>query len=175
MIPRLKTDGYVDGVRRCNFGGGGSSSSSTTQQTTNNMFDNRQTNDNRTTNTSTSTTNSDSRQFVDSRNLSDNSTTTNNITSIDAGAVDLAKSIGNNAITSNATNTDKLLSAATMLFSQQQNALDANVNLAKSLAGTAQSAYSDAASTAAGNKPILYGALAVMAMIAASFFGKKSS
>jgi hypothetical protein len=188
--------GFFSGLSDALFGGGGSNAS-TTQNTSDTQSTNTVTNtDNRVTSSnSNNTSNVDSRSWIDSRNLADYSTSTldsNNtdsrswtdsrnlgdystttITSIDAGAVDLAKSIGNNAITSNSTNTNALFAAADKLFGMQQSALDANVSLAKSLAGTAQTAYSDAASTAQGNKPVLYGALAVMALIAASFFRKK--
>lgn len=181
MLIRSKHDGWVEGVRRCNFGGGGSSSSSSSQTTNN--YDQHQVNttDARTTNTSTSY--SDSRQYVDSRNLSDNSSTSysdsrnlsdnSTVTYIDAGAVALAKDIGTTALTTNASNTDHLLSVADKLFSQQDAALKASTDLTKSLAGTAASAYADASAQSSGNKNLILAGMAVVGLAAVSMFGKK--
>lgn len=96
----------------------------------------------------------------------------NNTTNVDAGALKVAESISNNAITTNATNADKLLTVANNLFSQQTKALDTNVQLAKTLAGTAQTAYQDAASQASGNKNLILAGMAVVGLAVVSMFKK---
>lgn len=135
------------------FGGGDSSSSST----------------------NTTTNNTDRRQVVDGGSVgvsSDSSTV--NVSSIDAGAVQAGTNVALAGISTNATNVDHLLAAADKLFSQQQNALDANVQLTKSLASTAQAAYADASANAQGNKPIVYAVVAVIGIAAVTYLGKKT-
>ena len=113
--------------------------------------------------TTTTTQNTDKRMVTDGGSVgisSDSSTV--NFTSLDAGSIKSGENIALAGISTNATNVDHLLAAADKLFSQQQNALDANVQLTKSLASTAQAAYADASANAQGNKPIVYAVVAVI-------------
>lgn len=115
--------------------------------------------------TSTTTTNTDKRQVVDGGAVgisSDQSTVTFNQQTTDQGSVNAGRDVALAGIATNATNVDHLLAAAEKLFTQQQNALDMNANLTKSLAATAQAAYADASSNAQGNKPIVYAVVAVI-------------
>lgn len=143
-----------DGVTRreagrviCGGGGGGSSSASTS--------------------TSTETNNIDNRSVLDGNAQGVSVVGTGNSISLtDHGAV-LA------ALTANSTNTDHLLATAEHLFTQQQDALDANVDLTGKLAATAQQAYADAANQASGNKQLILAAMAVVAIVAFVSLGKK--
>lgn len=142
--------GYV-----CGGGGGGGNTSSKSD-------------------TSNTTNNTDRRQVVDGGSVGV-SGDGNNVTvqAIDAGAVKAGADIALSAIATNATNTDHLLAAASTLFKQQQDALAANVDLAKTLTTTATAAYADAASQAQGNKNLVYAGLAVVALAGIAFIGKK--
>jgi hypothetical protein len=134
-------------------GGGGDSSSSSTQNTTTNQYDQR--------------------SITDARQEVTNTTTTNNITTLDAGAIEAGKSVALSSIANNSTNTANLLAVADKLFSQTTKTLEANTQLAGTLASGARQAYSDATSQAAGNKNLVYAGLAVVGIAAFSFFGKK--
>lgn len=134
-------------------GGGGDSSSSSTQNTTTNQYDQRAITDARQTNTTTNTT--------------------TNITALDGGAIDASKSIALAGIANNSTNTAALFAVADKLFSQTAKTLDANTQLAGTLASGANKAYADATSQATGNKNLVYAGLAVVGLAAFSFFGKK--
>ena len=127
--------------------------------------------------TSTTTNNLDKRQVVDGGAVgisSDQSTVTFNQQTLDAGAIQAGASVALAGISSNATNVDHLLAAANKLFTQQQNALDMNTQLTKSLASTAQAAYADAAANAQGNKPIVYAVVAVIGIAMVSMAKKKA-
>lgn len=113
--------------------------------------------------TNTTTNSTDRRQVVDGGSVgvsSDSSTVT--VNSLDAGAIAAGTNVALASVATNATNVDHLLAAADKLFTQQQNALDLNANLTKSLAATAQQAYADASANAQGNKPIVYAVVAVI-------------
>ena len=113
--------------------------------------------------TTTTTQNTDKRMVTDGGSVgisSDSSTV--NFTSLDAGSIKSGENIALAGISTNATNVDHLLAAADKLFTQQQNALDANTKLTASLASTAQAAYADASANAQGNKPIVYAVVAVI-------------
>jgi hypothetical protein len=128
----------------CGFGGSSSSSSPTTTQTTN--IDKRLVTDNGATAIS-----------------ADNST----ITMTDNGAVKAA-------LDSSTTNFSTLLDTVKVLGAGAVNSLQANVQLAKDLNSGTQSAYADAANQASGNKTLLYGGLAVLAMVGLSIAMKKA-
>lgn len=171
----------------CGFGGD-SSSSNTNQQITNTyQYDQRQIYDQRQNNTSQSWTNNqtDSRAFTTNNtsnqsdvgntttSLTDSNNTTNNLTVLDAGAISAGKDIALSGISNNATNTDHLLTVADNLFSKTTSMLDANTKLAASLASGANQAYADATSQATGNKNLVYAGMAVVGIVAVSFFWKK--
>ena len=125
--------------------------------------------------TSTTTNSTDRRQVVDGGSVgvsSDSSTV--NVTSLDQGAIQAGTNVALAGIASNATNVDHLLAAADKLFTQQQNALDMNTQLPKSLASTAQAAYADASANAQGNKPIVYAVVAVIGIAMVSMAKKKA-
>lgn len=141
------------GGRACPHFGGDSSSASTTQSTTNNT---------------------DKRQVLDGGavGVSNDGGGTISLALTDQGAVRGGLDTANRALASNATNFEHLLSAADALYSKTQSSLDANVKLAGTLAGTAQTAYADAANQASGNKSLIMVAIVVVGVVAALAFGK---
>lgn len=131
----------------CLGGGGGSSSSSTS--------------------TNTVTNNTDKRVVADGGStVASIDGNGNSLTLTDSGAVKAGASLGLAAIGANSTNLDHLLATADHLISQQQNGMQASIDLTKSLAGTAQTAYADAANQASGNKQLILAAMAVVAVVA---------
>lgn len=80
--------------------------------------------------------------------------------------------VARQSLTTNATNTDHLFDLAEVLFKSQQDMQNANLNLTKSLAGTAQTAYADASAQASGNKNLILAALAVVGIAAVSVMGR---
>lgn len=168
-------------------GGGGSSSSSQATSTTTNNTDKRMvldggaigiSNDGGNISTSTSNAFTDARTtssaFTDARNLSDASTNnSNNVTNtVDSKSIDAGRQIALSGITNNSTNLDHLLSTADHLISQQQAGLQMSTDLTKSLAGTAQTAYADAANQSSGNKQLIMAAMAVVGVVAFSSLRK---
>lgn len=138
-------------------GGGGSSQANTT--------------------TTTTTQNTDKRMVLDGSSVGvsadGGSAVTINNTSTDQGAIKGAGDIALAAIGSNSTNFDHLLATADHLMTQQQSALDANTSLTRDLAGTAQTAYADAAAQASGNKNLILMGMAVVGVVAFTALGKK--
>lgn len=136
-------------------GGGGSSQANTT--------------------TTTSTQNTDKRMVLDgsSVGVSADGGSAVTINTSDQGAIKGASDIALASIGSNSTNLDHLLATADHLFTQQQSALDANTNLTRDLAGTAQTAYADAAAQASGNKNLILMGMAVVGVVAFTALGKK--
>jgi len=118
---------------------------------------------------SSSTTNIDKRLVTDngSTGISSDSSTFN-ISNTDNGAVVAA-------LNSSTLNFATLMDTVKVLGQGAVNSLQANVALAKELSGTSQAAYTDAASQASGNKSLMYGVLAVLAMIALSMTLKKKA
>lgn len=135
------------------FGGGGGSSASTS-------------------NASTSTSNTDKRMVLDGASIGvsadggSNVTVYKTVNSIDAGAVQAGANVALSALSSNSTNLDHLLATADHLLTQQQKSLDANVKLTGELAGTAQTAYADAAAQSSGNKNLILAGMAVVGIVA---------
>lgn len=130
--------------------------------------------------TATTTTNTDKRLVVDggSLGISNDGALTYSSTdarqwsdssthyTTDAGAVAAGRAIALSGIAANSTNADHLYALADHLFSNQENALAANVKLTGSLAATAQTAYSDASNQASGNKQLILAAMAVVGVVA---------
>ena len=134
-------------------GGGGSSSSSTSNATT--------------------TNNTDKRLVVDGGSYgvsADNSSVS--IQTSDMGAIQGAGQIALASLNTNSNNFDHLLSTADHLLTQQQKGIESASSLTKSLAGTAQQAYSDAANQASGNKQLILAAMAVVAVVAFTSLNK---
>lgn len=158
---------HAVGGRACPQFGGDSSSSSASSNTSYNT---------------TTTNNTDARMVLDngSFGLSNHGGTlaysqTDNSTKIstDQGAVSAGRDIALAGLNTNANNVDHLLQVADHLMTQQQSALDANVNLTRQLAGTAQTAYADASAQAAGNKNLILAGMAVVAVVGVMAVGKK--
>lgn len=149
MIPSFEQRHSAGGIACPMLGGGGGSSSSQA-------------------NTSTNTTNTDKRLVVDGASIGVSADGGSSVTvnSLDGGAIQGAGQIALASIASNSTNIDHLFSVADHLFTQQQNALDANVNLTGKLAATAQTAYADATNAASGNKQLILAAMAVVGVVA---------
>jgi hypothetical protein len=151
--------------------GGDSSSSSTTLQTTNN-YDQRRVQD-----ASVGGTLLDHSQQTQIDNRVDNrgGVAGNGNTSVvtDLGAVQAGTGVALSALNKNAHNIDTLLATADHLFTQQQSSLDANVNLTRQLASTAQTAYSDAAAGASGQKNLILAGIAVVGIVAFTALSKK--
>lgn len=142
-------------ARPC-FGGGGGSSSSAQ-------------------NTTTTTNNTDKRLVTDGSSTgvsADNSSVSITQNTTDAGAIQAGTSVALASIGSNANSLDHLLATADHLISQQQNSQQASMDLTKALAGTAQTAYSDAANQASGNKQLILAAIAVVGVVAFSSLRK---
>ncbi|WP_417283550.1 hypothetical protein, partial [Comamonas sp.] len=128
----------------------------------------------------TTTNNTDARMVLDngSFGLSNHGGTmtyavTDNSTKTDQGAVSAGRDIALAGLNTNANNVDHLLQVADHLMTQQQNALDANVSLTRTLAGTAQAAYADASAQTAGNKNLILAGMAVVAVVGVMAVGKK--
>lgn len=148
MIPSFENR-HSPGGRACPMGGGGGSSSSAT---TNNTY------------------NTDQRVVADggSHVISTGAggTSTVSVNMIDSGAIAGAGQIALASIGANNTNLDHLLATADKLFSTAANSQQASVELTKTLAGTAQTAYADASAQAAGNKNLILAGMAVVAVVA---------
>lgn len=136
-------------------GGGGSSQANTT--------------------TTTTTQNTDKRMVLDGQSVGVSADGGSNVTinTSDQGAIQGAGKIALASISSNSTNVDHLLATADHLFTQQQAALDANTTLTRDLAGTAQTAYADAAAQSSGNKNLILMGMAVVGVVAFQALGKK--
>jgi len=94
------------------------------------------------------------------------------VNSTDGGAVSGALGLANTVVSNNSVDFDHLLSAAESLYGKTVEAQAANVKLAGTLAGTAQTAYADAASQAAGNKNLVLVGIAAVAIIAVAAFAR---
>ena len=127
-----------------------------------------------TTSTATTTNNTDKRLVVDggSYGISADGGSVVNLQTSDMGAIAGAGQVALSALANNATNLDHLLSAADRLFAKQAETQAASVKLTQALAGTAQTAYADAAAQASGNKNLILAALAVVGVVGLSAFKK---
>lgn len=137
-------------------GGGGDSSSASTQSTTN--------------------ISNDRRQVVDTGSIGISSDSSSvSITSLDQGAIAGAREISLAALTSNSTNTAKLLDVAGALFAGQQKALDVSATLASSLASKATGTEDTGLQTEAAtiNRDRMLALAAVGGLAAYAFFKRK--
>lgn len=137
-------------------GGGGDSSSASTQSTTN--------------------ISNDRRQVVDTGSIGISSDSSSvSITSLDQGAIAGARDIALSALTSNSTNTAKLLDVAGVLFAGQQKALDVSASLANSLAAKSVGAEDAGLQTEATtmNRDRMLALAAVGGLAAWAFFKRK--
>ena len=143
------------------------------------VFDSSGGNSTSTSQTTTNTTSVDKRQVVDTGSTgvtADNSTI--NVTSTDLNALNAARDIALGGLSSNATNTDHLLTVANSLFGMQQKALDTSASLANALAQTAMGQQQTALQTtdtqvSTDKKQIAYAGGVVLALVAWAYFGKK--
>lgn len=127
---------------------------------------------------SSTTKNYDKRQVTDNGATALNVDNSNvNFTTTDRGAVQAAlnsnTSVVNTALSTNSTNLSTLMDTVKLLGQGALDSLSSNVQLAKDLASGTSAAYSDAASQASGNKTVMYGALAVVALIGLAMMMKK--
>lgn len=123
--------------------------------------------------TTTATTNTDKRLVVDNAATgitADNSTV--NIT--DQGALKVAGNLANNALIKGSDNLALLLETTQKLATSAMDAAKTNTSFAQTMATSTQSAYSDAASLASGNKNLVLAALAVVGLVGVSFLTKKA-
>lgn len=158
------------GHHRAQFGGDSSSSSS---QTTNNTYtDNRQVNTSTSTNTSTSLANSGNTTTTATDNSNRSTVSNTSLTSVDSGSVLAGEKIALAGLSNNNTNSALVLALADNLFKGTQSTMQANLSLARDLAGGASAAYSDATSQASGTKNIVMVGLAVVGLAAALAFAK---
>lgn len=147
----------------CGMGGGGGSSESSTAS-------------------NTSTVNKDARQVLDGgavgisgdgNSLGISSTTNNDIHTVDSTSIAAGRDIALSSIANNSTNTEHLLAASELLFSQIGKSVQSSMDLTKSLSSTASAAFSDATAQATGNKQLMMVGLAVIGLAAVTMAGKK--
>lgn len=164
----------LGGGRIMGFGGGGSDTTQTSTQTSiTNMTDARQAIDNRIVNNQQDNRIAGNQTWTDVGNTETNSRNVYNVSSTDAGAVAAGAKIASDALKAQSTDFAGLLSLGQILFSKSQNALDANVQLAGTLATSANQAYSDATSQATGSKNVVLVAIAAVGIVAAYAMFKK--